>query len=79
VPCRPLLTFEKVRKLPTGIKRLHNWYMQASLVGIDTISVLILGNYFNVLSDKVFIALEDMWFMMNLKRLDIQIVMVFSL
>jgi hypothetical protein len=79
VPCRPLLTFEKVRKLPTGIKRLHNWYMQASLVGIDTISVLILGNYFNGLSDKVFIALEDMWFMMNLKRLDIQIVMVFSL
>jgi hypothetical protein len=53
--------------------------MQASLVGIDTISVLILGNYFNGLSDKVFIALEDMWFMMNLKRLDIQIVMVFSL
>jgi hypothetical protein len=79
VPCRPLLTFEKVRKLPTGIKRLHNWYMQASLVGIDTISVLILGNYFNGLSNKVFIALEDMWFIMNLKRLDIQIVMVFSL
>jgi hypothetical protein len=79
VPCRPLLTLEKVRKLPTGIKRLHDWYMQASLVGIDTISVLILGNYFNGLSNKVFIALEDMWFIMNLKRLDIQIVMVFSL
>jgi hypothetical protein len=36
---RPLLTFEKQRKVPTGIKRLHDWYMRASSVGIDVISV----------------------------------------
>jgi hypothetical protein len=27
---RPLLTFEKLRKVPPGIKRLHDLYMQAS-------------------------------------------------
>ena len=36
---RPLLTFEKLRKIPVGIKRLHDWYMRASSVGIDAISV----------------------------------------
>jgi hypothetical protein len=39
VPGRPLLTFEKLRKVPTNIKRLYDWYMQASSVGIGTISV----------------------------------------
>jgi hypothetical protein len=29
VPARPLLTLEKLRKVPAGIKRLHDWYMSA--------------------------------------------------
>jgi hypothetical protein len=36
---RPLLTLEKLRKVPASIKRLHDWYMRASSVGIDAISV----------------------------------------
>jgi hypothetical protein len=38
---RPLLTWEKLLRVPTNIKRLHDWYMRASSVGIDTINVSI--------------------------------------
>jgi hypothetical protein len=57
---RPLLTFEKLRKLPAGIKRSHDWYMRASSIGIDTISIHVPENAFYGLSDKAFIAFEDM-------------------
>ena len=76
---RPLLTFEKLRKLPAGIKRLHDWYMRASSIGIDTINVHVQGNVFYGLSDNAFIAFEDMWLMMNLERLDVQLITVFAL
>jgi hypothetical protein len=76
---RSLLIFEKLRKISTGIKRLHDWYMQASSVGINTISVHIPRNDFNGLSDKAFITFKDMWLMMNLQRLDVQLVTVFAL
>jgi hypothetical protein len=76
---RPLLPFEKLRKLLTGIKRLHDWYMRASSVGIDTIGVLVPEKAFHGLSDMAFIAFEDIWLMMNLKRLDVQPVTVFPL
>jgi hypothetical protein len=39
VLARPLLTLEKLRKVPAGIKRLHDWYMRASSVGIDAICI----------------------------------------
>ena len=65
------MTFEKLRKLSAGIKRLHDWYMRASSVSIDTSSVHVPGNAFHGLRDKAFIAFEDMWLIMNLQRLDI--------
>jgi hypothetical protein len=79
VPSRPLLPFEKLRKVPTGIKRLHDWYMWASLVGIDAISMHILDHAFIGSDQKAFVAFEDMWLMMNLQRLDMQLVTVFAL
>jgi hypothetical protein len=69
---RPLLTFEKLKKVTAGIKRLHDWYMRASSVGINAISV-------NIPDQKVFVAFEDMWLMMNLQILDVQLVTVFAL
>jgi hypothetical protein len=63
---RPLLTFEKLKKVPAGIKRLHDWYMRASSVGINAISVNIPDHTFIGLDQKVFVAFEDMWLMMNL-------------
>jgi hypothetical protein len=74
----PLLTFDKLRKVPAGIKRLHDWYMRASSVGIDTISVHILDHAFIGSNQKAFVVFEDMWLMMNLQRLDMQLVMLFA-
>uniref|UniRef100_A0A804UJ78 DUF8039 domain-containing protein n=1 Tax=Zea mays TaxID=4577 RepID=A0A804UJ78_MAIZE len=79
VPGRPLLTFEKLRKVPANIKRLHDWYMRASSVGIDTISVNIPAHAFIGSNQKVVVTFEDMWLMMNLQRLDVQLVTIFAL
>jgi hypothetical protein len=79
VPGRPLLTFEKLMKVPANIKRLHDWYMRASSVGIDTINVNIPAHAFIGSNQKSFVAFEDMWLMMNLQRLDVQLVTIFAL
>jgi hypothetical protein len=42
VPGRPLLKWDTLKKIPAGVKRLHDWYMRASSIGIDTINVPIL-------------------------------------
>src|SRR5688500_15795580 len=76
---RPLLTLEKLRKVPAGIKRLHDWYMRASSVGIDAISVHIPDHAFIGSDQKAFLAFEDMWLMMNLHKLDVQLVTLFAL
>jgi hypothetical protein len=76
---RPLLTFEKLRKVPAGIKRLHDGYMRASSVGIDTISVHIPDHAFIGSDQKSFVAFKDMWLMMILQRLDLQLVTRFAL
>jgi hypothetical protein len=79
VPGRPLLPFEKLRKVPTGIKRLHDWYMWASSVGIDAINLHIPDHAFIGSDQKAFVAFEDMWLMTNLQRLDMQLVTMFAL
>jgi hypothetical protein len=66
VPARPLLTLEKLRKVPTGIKRLQDSYMCASSVGTDTICLHIPDDAFIGSDQKAFLAFEDMWLMMNL-------------
>jgi hypothetical protein len=76
---RPLLTLEKLRKVSTDIKRLHDWYMRASSVGIDAISVHIPDHAFIGSDQKTFLAFEDMWLMMNLQKLDVQLVNLFAL
>ena len=65
-----LLTLEKLRKVPAGLKRLHDWYMHASSVGIDAI----IGS-----DQKAFLAFEDMWLMVNLQKLDVHLVTLFAL
>ena len=39
---KPLLSWAKLMKKPSGIKRFHDWYMRVSSAGIDTISMCIL-------------------------------------
>jgi hypothetical protein len=79
VSSRPLLTFEKLWKLLAGIKRLHDEYIPSSSFGIETILVHIPNHAFIGLNQKASIAFEDKWLMMNLQRLDVQLVTVFAL
>ena len=78
-PGRPLLSWDKLKKIPAGIKRMHDWYMRAASVGIDTINVIIPPKAFNSERTKAIVTFEDMWLMMNLQRLDVQLVTVFAL
>ena len=75
---RPLLGWDTLIKIPSGIKRMHDWYMRAASVGIDTINVSIPPNVFACERQTAIITFEDMWLMMNLKRLDVQLITMFA-
>jgi hypothetical protein len=53
--------------------------MRASYVGIDIINVSIPLAAFVSGGQTAVITFEDMWLMMNLQRLDVQLVTVFAL
>ena len=53
--------------------------MRASSFGIDAISVHIPDRAFFGSDQKTFLAFEDMWLMMNLQKLDVQLVTLFAL
>jgi len=63
---RPLLIWDKLKKVPDGIKRLHDWYMRASTIGIDTINVSIPPTAFVSGRQMAVVTFKDMWLMMNL-------------
>jgi len=80
VPGRPLVTLEKLRKFPTTIKRLHDWYMRASSVGVDAWSVFIPSSVFNTRGPShAYVTFEDFHLMFNMRRLDCQLVTLFAL
>jgi hypothetical protein len=79
MPRRPLLKWDTLKKIPPGVKRLHDWYMRASSVGIDTINMSIPLAAFVSGGQTAVITFEDMWLMMNLQRLDVQLVTMFVL
>jgi hypothetical protein len=79
VPGRPLLKWDTLKKIPAGVKRRHDWYMRASSIGIDTINVSIPPAAFVSGRQTAVITFEDMWLMMNLQRLDVQLITVFAL
>jgi hypothetical protein len=76
---RPLLTWEKLNQIPSLIKRLHDWYMRAASVGIDALSVCIPPRAFMNGRSRAMVTLEDMHLMMNIKRLDVQLITVWVL
>jgi hypothetical protein len=53
--------------------------MRASSVGIDTINMSIPPAVFVSGKQTAVITFEDMWLMINLQRLDVQLVAVFAL
>ena len=76
---RPLLTWDKLKKVLAGIKRLYDRYMRASAVGINTINVSIPLTTFVSGRQTAVVTFEDMWLMMNLQGLDVQLVTMFAL
>jgi len=76
---RPLLTWNKLRKVPASVKWFHDWYMRASSVGIDTISVDIPTETLNSDHTRAIVTFENIWLMMNLQRLDVQLITMFAL
>jgi len=65
-PGRPLLIWDKLKKIPASMKRMHDWYMRAASVGIDTINVIIPPTTVNSERTKAIVTFMDMWLMMNL-------------
>jgi len=63
---RPLLTWDKHKKVPAGVKRFHGWYMRASSIGIVTVNVDIPVEAFNSDCTIAIVTFKDMWLMMNL-------------
>jgi len=76
---RSLLTWDKLKKVSAGVKRFHHWYIRASSVGIDTISVDIPVEAFNSDCTRAIVTFEDMWLIMNLQRLDVHLITMFAL
>ena len=58
---------------------MHDWYMRVASVGIDTINVNIPPKAFNSDRATTIVTFEDMWLMMNLQKLHVQLVTVFVL
>ena len=76
---KPLLSWEKLQKVPNNVKRMHDWYMRASAAGIHAINVSIPHKAFQSDYNLSVITFEDIWLMMNLERLDVQIITMFAL
>ena len=80
VPGRPLLTLDKLKKLPLEIKRLHDWYMRAASVGVDSWSVIIPSSVFATEGPShAYVTFDDFHLMFNMRRLDCQLVTLFCL
>jgi hypothetical protein len=80
VPGRPLLTRHKIMKLPLEIKRLHDWYMRASSVQVDSISVKIPKDVFATIEDgHAIVTFKDIHLMFNQRRIDVQLVTLFCM
>jgi hypothetical protein len=66
-------------KRPFPLRRLHNWYMTASSLGVMNITFEILGNTFSSGVRIRSIDFEDLWFMFHQKWLDMNLLVVFYL
>jgi hypothetical protein len=77
--CSPFLTTTQLSKRPFPLRRLHNWYMTTSSLGVMNITFEILGNSFYSGTRIELIDFEDLWFMFHWKWLDMNLLVVFCL
>jgi hypothetical protein len=76
---KPFLTTAQLLKRPFPLRRLHNWYMMVSSLGVMNIIFEILGNTFYSGVRIESIDFKDLWFMFHYKWLDMNLLVVFCL
>jgi hypothetical protein len=78
---RPMLNYRDLEKGPRPIKRFHDWYMRAANAGLESFRVSIPPSVFATGNEKsaAYVNFEDMHLLLNYKRLDVQLITVFSL
>jgi hypothetical protein len=76
---RPFLMTEQLLKRPFPLRRLYNWYMIASSLGVMNITFEILGNTLYSGARIGSIDFEDLWFMFHQKWLGMNLLVVFCL
>jgi hypothetical protein len=73
------LTTAQLFKRHFSVRRLHNWYMTASSLGVMNITFEILRNTFYSGTRIGSINFEDLWFMFHQKWLDMNLLIVLCL
>jgi hypothetical protein len=76
---KPFLMTAQLFKRHFPLRRLHNWYMTASSLGVTNITFEILGNAFYSGARIRPINFEDLWFMFHQKWFDMNLLVVFYL
>jgi hypothetical protein len=76
---KPFLTSAQLSKIHFPLRRLHNWYMMVSSLGVMNITFEILRNAFYSGARIGSINFEDLWFMFHQKWLDMNLFIVFCL
>jgi hypothetical protein len=76
---KPFLMTAQLSRRPFPLRRLHNWYMTTSSLGVMNITFEISGNTFYS-GDRIgSINFEDLWFMFHQKWLGMNLLAVFYL
>jgi hypothetical protein len=76
---KPFLTSVELFKRHFPVRRLHNWYMIASSLGVTNITFQIPGNAFYSGGRLGSIEWEDLWLMFHQKCLDLNILVIWCL
>jgi hypothetical protein len=76
---KPFFTSTQLSKRPFPLRRLHNWYITTSSLGVMNITFEILGNVFYSEARNGSIDFEDLWFMFHQKWLDMNLIVIFCL
>jgi hypothetical protein len=76
---QPFLTSVEHSKRHFLVRRLHNWYMIASSVGVTNITFQILGNAFYSGARLCSIEWKDLWLMFHRRWLDMNLLVVWCL
>jgi hypothetical protein len=76
---KPFLTSVELFKRHFSARRLHNWYMVASSLGVTNITFQILGNTFYSGARLGSIEWKDLWLMFHRKWLDLNLLVIWCL